>query len=175
MLPALPSCPPLPPSPSAGSSKTFTSAQAAPNCTRAGEASCQAELYLLRTSTLCLKPGTGASNSWKKSFPACIKLKMETHFCLLLWILKSKQQAKLLLPDGEDLAMIYVTLYGWAVLVSHLLLVTEGPEPPTPTSQNLQKEIQQHLHLIADATLWQYLMFHVSYAMGVLYYPNKTN
>ena len=92
--------------------------------------------------------------------------------------LKSKRhvQAKLLLPDGEDLAMVYATFCGCVVPVSHLLSVTEGPEPLTLTSPSIQRDIQQHLHLIADATLWQYLMmFPTSHAMGVLHYPNKTS
>lgn len=71
--------------------------------------------------------------------------------------------------------MVHVTFCGCVVLVSHLLPVTEGPEPLTPTSPNLQKEIQQHLRLIADATLWQYVMFRASHGMGVLHYPNKMN
>lgn len=73
------------------------------------------------------------------------------------------------------LAMVYVTFHDCAVLVSHLLPVTGGPEPLTPTSPNLQKKIQQHLHTIADATLWRYLMFCVSHAMSVVCDPNMTN
>lgn len=71
--------------------------------------------------------------------------------------------------------MGYVIFCGCVVLVSHLLLVTEGLEPLTPTSPNLQKEIQQNLGLIADATFWRYLMFHASREMGVLHYTKKTN